>query len=65
VDVSTNDWWYRVWWVGYSGRTHKLEHKVRLWNGHWVDKKGYGLPPAISRNIVKTEKIRRVKELEK
>ena len=67
------DWWYRVWYRGFSGRVHRVKGKWRLWNGmsphHLIytdeDGKSWGLAPAIARNTVKVEKVRRVRQSER
>ena len=39
---------YKIKWRGFSGRVHKLKGKLRkLRDGTFVDKEGYGLPPAV------------------
>ena len=49
---------YKIKWRGFSGRVHKLKGKLRkLRDGTFVDKEGYGLPPAIARNIVKVKRV--------
>ena len=59
------DWWYRIWWRGFSGRVHRFKHKVRKWNGSLITANGWGLPPAIERCVVKSKKVRRVKRSER
>ena len=61
----SRDWWYRVWYRGYSGRVHKVHGKRRRFGEHLIDKDGWGLPPAIRRHIVKLKKVRLVKKAER
>lgn len=61
----SGDWWYRIWWRGFSGRIHKFEKKVTMWNGTLITKTGHGLPPAIAHHVVRSKKIRRVNKSER
>lgn len=59
--MSKYDWWYRIWWRGFSGRVHKLKGKARISETFGWTAKDFGLPPAIKYHVVKAKKLRKIR----